>query len=861
MTRRMFGLFAVVAVLAGVMVQAGAAPAWVRFSDDAQQIVVDAEGITEFKGVSTVVFDAAGTHHRIGTRGYKLIGSVRQSVCTTPFGDAVVSKATYAHGSLPFEYTVTLKRLKNLKAFTVQGVLHNRSDGDANLHVFDLFDMRKGSGGELAVDNAADWLVTPLMEASPALPLSEMEKNLKEVAMFYHKNGNGFLVGPVGPAEAYTSVEVRAQAVKAWVQMDRVLVRAGESRRGEEMIFCFEPSTTTTDIWTRWVAATHGTRQHRGAVYGWCSWYDRTTKIDEAHVMDVTKTIKDNPNVFGKGIIQIDDGYQKMDGDWSANEKFPSGMAAVAKAIREAGCIPGVWFAPLMINPDHPWIEKNPDAIQTNAKGIASFMNANPFHPAGAKWVNPDHPATKKFLYNIISDARERGFGYIKIDFNGIGSRFLDPTKTRMQIFRELYTLYREAAGEEMYILSCLGSPTRGVVGFIDAARVGPDSHPAGFEHCLDSVLRFQIFDNVWWQNDPDVSYLETKLPSRRVGYTPQGKGMWRTWHNINTLVGGTAMISEPVNKDDVKAVWRNYEIMRPGSREPARLLTLGKSPLNTIFGFAATRPYGDFAVYNLYNSTEGEKPLALDFEEAGLPKGVKCAVYDFWTSRVIGYATDAYTTEPIEHHASALLRFTPITSDRPTLVGSDLHLSIGATEIDNLRTTPGGIKIDLSDAGAQKGSLTFYSKKPLKAVGSDNCRVTSVQNLGDNLWRVNIAGRLWGTKQFIELAFTDVVPPVTKLPAIVTAKLPSRFQHLDRNDDDKITRDEYVGAFADSFPSQDTNDDGVLSAAEFKHPAFKDMDANGDGKATLDEFKALYGNQFKGLDKNKDGVFTPDEG
>ena len=218
------------------------------------------------------------------------------------------------------------------------------------------------------------------------------------------------------------------------------------------------------------------------------------------------------------------------------------------------------------------------------------------------------------------------------------------------------------------------------------------------------------------------------------------------------TLVGGTAMISEPINKDDVKAVWRNYEIMRPGSREPAQLLTLGNSPHNTTLGFAAERPFGDFAVYNLYNVTEGSQSLSLDFEAAGLPKGVKCAVFDFWANKVLGYATDSYMTTPLEHYSSALLRFTPITSERPTLVGSDLHLSIGATEINNIQVSKSSIVIELSDAGAQEGSLTFYSQKALVAVSAENCKVNSVENLGDNLWQVNIAERKWNTAQSIQL-------------------------------------------------------------------------------------------------------------
>ena len=723
-----------------------------QFSDDGSTIVVDADGFSKFSAVSTVVFKEGDKTHRMGTKGFSLVSPVRHSVGSTPFGEAKLSQATFAKEGSAFQYTVTLKQLKDLNAFTVQGVFHNFSGNDVQLMNFDLLDTRTGSGGSMQVEKPAEWLVTPLMQDKEALSLADAKDRYNEAAMLYRPNGDGFLVGPVGPAEAYTAVQFSKQALIASVSMDGVLVRAGESRRSEEMIFSFEASTTSTDVWTRWVAATHGTRQHRGPVYGWCSGYDRTTKIDAAHILDVTKTIEDNPNTFGRGIIQIDDGYQKMDGDWSANEKFPDGMASVAKRIRESGNIPGVWFAPLMIHPDHPWAKANPEALQRNAKGIDTFMNANSFHPAGAKWVNPDHPKTKKFLFNIIKDARDRGFGYIKIDFNGIGSQFVDPTKTRMQVFRDLYALYREAAGEEMYILSCLGSPTRGVVGFIDAARVGPDSHPAHFDKCLKSVLRFQIFDNVWWQNDADVAYIGEKLPSRNLGSVRQGEGMWRTWHASVALTGGTAMISEPVNKDDAKPLWRNFEIMRPGSREPAKLLTLGQSPHNEILGFAAQRPYGDFAVYNLYNSTDKPMAVTLDFKVAGLPQDVNCAVFDFWENKWVGFAKNSYTTANLDSLSSSLLRFTPLVGEQPILIGSNLHLSIGATEINSIRLTPTMVRLDLSDAGAQDGSLTFYSKKALKPGDSENCQITSVKDLGDNIWQVNVAGRQWGTAQSLSL-------------------------------------------------------------------------------------------------------------
>ena len=735
---------------------------WVRFSKDGKKIVVEAEDVPKIQSSFSVVFAGEdGKDTRMSASS--LLGPVEQSIAQTPFGQAEASAATFGEKGSPYQVTVTLKRLKSLNAFTLQAVFHNRSDKDVNLKTFNLLDTLKTAGGSFAVENAADWLVTPLMESTEAKSLADSDKGFNEAAMFYDTEGNGFLIGPVGPAEAFTTVKVSKGAVSASVSMDGVLVRAGESRRSEEMIFCFEPSATATSIWTRWVAITHKARIDKGPVYGWCSWYDRTTNIDEKHTLEIADILAKNPNVFGKGILQIDDGYQKMDGDWSGNDKFPNGMAAVAKQIRDIGWIPGVWFAPLMINPAHPWMKANPDAIQKDAQGISSFQNPNPFHPDGANWIVPDHPESVKFLYNIIKDARDRGYGYIKIDFNGIGSRFYDPTKTRLQIFRELYTLYRAAAGDEMYMLSCLGQPTRGVIGFIDAARVGPDSHPAHFKMCLESVLRFQIYDNVWWQNDPDVSYLATGLPSRILGPTPEGEAMWRTWHGITALVGGTSMVSEPLQAEDCKAVWRNFEIMRPASAEPARLVTLGSSAQNSIFGFDASRAYGSFSVYNLYNELKEEKVITLDFQNTAIPADVDCVVFDFWANKVVGTAKGSYSTAALPQHSSALVRLTPILGDAPQLVGSNLHLSIGATEIQNIKVAPDLVEVTLTDAGAQEGSLTFRSTRSLAPGKAENCEISKVESLGNNLWRVDLKGRQWGKSQSLQLAIAAEQPQPAK--------------------------------------------------------------------------------------------------
>ena len=207
------------------------------FSQDASVVSTENAAFTGFSGSSSAVFSVGEKRQRIGTTDSQLIGAVRESSIATPFGNADLLQATYGRADYPFQYTLKIKRLEDINAFTVQAVIHNRSDEAIRLHNFDLFDMRKGMRGALSVENPSDWLVTPLMEDSTAMTYDVAEKRLNESALFKNPQGEGFLVGPVGPADAYTNVQFINQEFLASVAMDNVLVPAGESRRSEEMIF------------------------------------------------------------------------------------------------------------------------------------------------------------------------------------------------------------------------------------------------------------------------------------------------------------------------------------------------------------------------------------------------------------------------------------------------------------------------------------------------------------------------------------------------------------------------------------------------------------------------------------------------
>ena len=94
----------------------------------------------------------------------------------------------------------------------------------------------------------------------------------------------------------------------------------------------------------------------------------------------------------------------------------------------------------------------------------------------------------------------------------------------------------------------------------------------------------------------------------------------------------------------------------------------------------------------------------------------------------------------------------------------------------------------------------------------------------------------------------------------------PAGFTRLDRNRDNRITRDEW--AFArETFNRADHNRDGVLSRAEFlggddpnedddRDDVFSNLDANRDGRVTRDEWHGTRA-RFDALDTNRDGRLT----
>lgn len=253
----------------------------------------------------------------------------------------------------------------------------------------------------------------------------------------------------------------------------------------------------------------------------WCSWYSLHTAITQDLLHQVLDGLGDLPF----DVFQIDDGWQISVGDWEPNEKFPSGMEALAANIRASDRTPGLWLAPLLILPSSTLFRQHPDWLLRKANGKLV--------PAGVNWgerlyaLDTTHPAVLDWLKALMKQVRAWGFDYLKLDFLYAGAlpgkRYVD--MPREAAYRQGLQVMREAMGEEAYFLAC-GAPIIPSLGLCDALRVGPDVSGEWESH-RNAVLLYNpstpgtrnairtSLNRLWLQplvaTDPDVAYFSSQ--------------------------------------------------------------------------------------------------------------------------------------------------------------------------------------------------------------------------------------------------------------------------------------------------------------------------------------------------------------
>jgi alpha-galactosidase len=262
-----------------------------------------------------------------------------------------------------------------------------------------------------------------------------------------------------------------------------------------------------------------GGRERNRAGNVWCSWYAYHEDIDQ-------ETLRaDLGGLAGLSfdVFQVDDGWERVVGDWEPNAKFPAGMADLASRAAEAGLRAGIWLAPFIARPESRTAQDRPHLLLRDESGQPV--------PAGYNWGGPYYaldltlPEAREHVGDVISTVVGWGYTYLKLDFvNAVAitaSARHDPSAGRETVYRDAMRLIREAAGEDVYVLGS-GAPVLPSIGVCDGIRVGPDVAPFWTNYATDdpsdataeNALVASV-NRVWLREvldlDPDVVYFRTR--------------------------------------------------------------------------------------------------------------------------------------------------------------------------------------------------------------------------------------------------------------------------------------------------------------------------------------------------------------
>ncbi len=251
--------------------------------------------------------------------------------------------------------------------------------------------------------------------------------------------------------------------------------------------------------------------------YHWCSWSESGKDFNFDMLVEHLRTLDEIDPKVPLHTVLIDDGYCKH-GDWlEPNDNWPKGMEVAAREIFQRGYRAGIWVAPFMVD------EKS-KVYRRHKNWLIQDLDGNPIpqwdesHKDGKHYaLDGSHPDVKRYIQKVFRTFRKMGFTYYKTDFMDWGLKEssnikrYETGKTSVQIFTDILKVIREEIGAGSFWASSI-SPFAPMIGFVDSMRVGNDVESSwteqGVGNMINETYYTQYFNNVFWQNDPDVIYL-----------------------------------------------------------------------------------------------------------------------------------------------------------------------------------------------------------------------------------------------------------------------------------------------------------------------------------------------------------------
>lgn len=125
----------------------------------------------------------------------------------------------------------------------------------------------------------------------------------------------------------------------------------------------------------------------------WCAWgYERQFTVDEV-IGTLPKVVE-----LGFKWVDVDDGYQICEGDWTANDRIgPDGMRRMTDAIHAAGMKVKLWWAPLAADPESSLAKEHPEMLLVQKDGTHEDISW-----WDSWYLSPVNPHTQAYTRDLV---------------------------------------------------------------------------------------------------------------------------------------------------------------------------------------------------------------------------------------------------------------------------------------------------------------------------------------------------------------------------------------------------------------------------------------------------------------------------
>lgn len=528
-----------------------------------------------------------------------------------------------------------------------------------------------------------------------------------------NEDAPGFFMGIVGQNKHMSRIDITSNGPNelkeiAYIcEFDGVKVDPEEIRDTHWFVLHeFIDETSVLEEYAEIVAAELKIKKpQKPALNIFCSWQYWSREFYEKDVDETLKLI--NKNNIPIDVLQLDNGWFDYEGDYNPGFRFPKGMKNFAETTRKAGVLPGLWTCPLIINKDSKMYKKYPDLVLKDNDG-----NDIPFRTDGDNFaIDPTSLNFKKYLESVYSKFRDWGIYYHKLDFLRAvflneNARFADPKVNRAQAFEIAMTSLREVLGEDAYINSCGGMSSVGNLPACDSCRTSSDTYSYWkkghdtneyFIRFKQNILR--NYSNRFWRTDPDAAAIRRqKNPNSDTNHAIHlSVGLLNDEEAFTVLAGqylggGNCVMCDPLEDiDDDRLAMLRHTI--PSLAIPAKILNFDYSICPNFF-LSKIKPRGkklkNWWTLAVTNFEDHSVSTEIDLNKLGLPAEItNVAIFEFYRQEYIGvHQISDKININLPPHGTRLLRIAPWCSKKPIILGTDLHLSGGGYELDEIKIT-----------------------------------------------------------------------------------------------------------------------------------------------------------------------------